>query len=1142
MRETLLFCDGWEFSLQPIGTEYSEDFAWQKIDIPHDWLIEDAKDLYKTSTGWYRRRFTLPADGRRTSLRFEGVYMDCRVYVNGEPAGEWKYGYTTFEFDITGLLREGENTVTVRVDHREPNSRWYSGAGIYRKVWLSRFEDTHFLPDGIYISAGGSGNVTVTAEAERPEDAPAAGLVLKTAISYKGEECAVCVSDLCAADRSALSPEVTREGFRYSVNTQSFKLASPKLWDAEDPQLYQCRAELLKNGEPVDSVTVSFGFRDIEFTPDHGFFLNGRHVKLHGACMHHDLGALGAAVNLSAIKRQLLKLREMGVNAVRTSHNPPAVELLELADEIGFLILDEGFDMWERSKTEYDYARFFKDWIRRDVASWIRRDRNHPCVIGWSIGNEIYDTHADERGMEVTSLLKALVQSHDPRGNAYITIGSNYMGGENARKCADILKVAGYNYSERLYDEHHAEHPDWMIFGSETSSVVQSRSIYHFPLDRPILCEDDEQCSALGNSSPVWAAKSWESCIIPDRDREFCAGQFIWTGFDYIGEPTPYSTKNSYFGQIDTAGFFKDGAYVFASVWRKEPFIHIFPHWDFSPGDIIDIRVATNCPHFEVCFDGEVIARRDFDPRHDRELTYDLKLPYRKGKLSAQGFDKEGNCLVTHSAESFGDARQILFSPDRLTVPAGSDELIFVELSAADKDGIFAANANDRVFVEVTGAGRLVGLDNGDSTDYEQYKGTSRRLFSGRLLAIVAPAKEPGAITVRVTSPSLEEASLQLEAVPAEPVKGISFLHRCTPRLCDCPDPEKDIPVRRIELSGERLKFDPEHPELHFDVKLYPAGAVYGGELEYRVTTADGIDSPLAVIVSRDEKGVTVRCLGDGEFCLRAACRNGTEKIHIFTMLKLTSEGLGSALTDPYKFVAGGLFTLSGGSVTVGIQHGAAFGGGGSWIGFENVDFGPLGSDRITIPLFANYATPVRISVWDGTPEEGECVGDFEYALKPIWLTYQPMTYTLTKVLRGVHTLSFKSELPYDIQGFGFEKRRKENCELSVLYAENIYGDSFTRGEDAVTGIGNNVTVDLGEFSFDTPPAKIFVTGRSALPLNSIHLQAEGTEVRRWLLEFPGCEEYTPREFPIEGMETRCRISLVFLPGSDFDLRSVRFE
>lgn len=1146
MRNTVLFCDGWEFSLQPIGTEYSDGFEWEPVDIPHDWLIEDAKDLYKTSTGWYRKRFTLPDDGRRTSLRFDGVYMDCRVYVNGKLAGEWKYGYTTFEFDITGLVCAGENTVTVRVDHREPNSRWYSGAGIYRKVWLSRFEETHFLPDGIYISAGTDGCVIVTSEAERPENESAAGLTVRTSIFRCGSDTALaeCVSDVCAADRSALPPEVTRDGQSYSVNTQTLWADKPELWDIESPRLYVCRAELFRGDELIDSVSVRFGFRSIGFTPDHGFFLNGRHVKLHGACMHHDLGALGAAVNRSAIARQLSKLRGFGVNAIRTSHNPPAPELLELADELGFLILDEGFDMWERSKTAYDYGRFFPEWIRRDAASWIRRDRNHPCIIGWSIGNEIYDTHVSERGQEVTSLLKALVQSHDPRGNGYVTIGSNYMMGENARKCADILKVAGYNYSERLYDEQHAEHPDWCIYGSETSSVVQSRGIYHFPLDKPILCDDDEQCSSLGNSSPVWASKKWEANITADRDREFCAGQFIWTGFDYIGEPTPYSTKNSYFGQIDTAGFFKDSAYVYRSVWdsRGRPFVHIFPHWDFAEGDMIDVRVASNCPHVDLMLNGKIIGQKDFDPDHDAELTLDVRLPYEKGELRAVGYDADGNKIAEDCVRSFGDAARLVLSADRDEIPAGSEELCFIEIEAVDANGTFTANANNRVFVEVSGAGRLVGLDNGDSTDYEQYKGVSRRLFSGRLTAMIAPAAESGDITVRVSSPSLPDSVMTIKAAEAEPVKGISMNHRCTPRPCDCPDPENDIPVRRIELSGERRAFDREHRELSFEAKLYPANAVYGSGLEYRITTADGIDSHLAEIASREGNRVTVRCLGDGEFYLRAACRNGTEKIHVFSMLKLTSDGLGSALIDPYKMVAGGLYSRSGGNVTGGMQHGTAFGGSGGWIAFDSVDFGPVGSDRITIPLFANYNTPVSISVWDGIPGEGECLGEFEYALKPIWLTFQPMTYTLPKVLRGVHTISLSSKWCYDLQGFCFEKRRKETSELSALLAENIYGDSFTRADDAVTGIGNNVTFDFGMFSFDEPPKRIYITGRSALAVNSIHLQSEGSGIRRWEFKFEGCEGYTERAFPVDGMETESRISLVFLPGSDFDLRSIRFE
>ncbi|MBR4554573.1 MAG: DUF4982 domain-containing protein [Ruminococcus sp.] len=1144
MRETILFCDGWEFSLQPIGSEYRDDLEWQRVDIPHDWLIEDTKDLYKTSTGWYRRVFTVPEDGRRTSLRFEGVYMDCRVYVNGSLAGEWKYGYTTFEFDITDLLVSGENLVTVRVDHREPNSRWYSGAGIYRRVWLNRFGKTHFLPDGVYISADEKGGLTVTSETERPEGDAAAPLSLRTTVYYGGEiKAGPLTSAVCAADRSVLPAEITRSGWSYSSNTQYLKVENPKLWELEKPELYTCVTELLQDGEVIDSVSIRFGFRKIEFTTDKGFFLNSRHVKLHGACMHHDLGALGSAVNRYAVKRQLLKLREMGVNAVRTSHNPPAAELLELADELGFLILDEAFDMWEGAKTTYDYARFFPEWVRRDVASWIRRDRNHPCLIGWSIGNEIYDTNNSERGQEVTSLLKALVQQHDPRRTAYITIGSNYMGGENARRCADILKVAGYNYAERLYDKQHAEHPDWMIYGSETSSVVQSRGIYHFPLERPILCEDDEQCSSLGNSAPAWAAKSWEACIIPDRDRDFCAGQFIWTGFDYIGEPTPYSTKNSYFGHYDTAGFPKDSSYVFRTVWTdggSRPFVHIFPYWDFTEGDMIDIRVASNCSRVEVYFNDEHIAGGDLDPAHSDKLTLDIKLPYRKGVIRALAYDASGNEVCCDEVRSFGDAAGVTVTADRETLRAGSDELCFAEISAVDENGVFAANANDRVFVSVTGAGRLIGLDNGDPTDYEQYKGTSRRLFSGKLLAVIAPTGEDGEIRLTVTSPSLKKTELILRSEKAEPIKGMSFVQSCSDRPCDCPDAIKDIPVRRIELSGERTVFDAEHTELSFKTRLYPANTVYGGDIEYRITTESGIVSPLAEIVSQTEKGVTVRCFGDGEFFLRAFSRNGTEKIHIFSMLKLRAEGIGSALIDPYSNIPGGLFTAASNAAN-GMQHGVSIGQGGGWIGYDNLDFGSVGSDEITVSLFANYSTPVRIKVWDGTPEDGTLLGDFEYDLKPIWLTYQEMTFKLPVMLRGVRTISLQSDIQYEVGLFRFRKYAKENSELPALYAENIYGDSFTRSEDAVTDIGNNVTIDFGMFEFKEPPEKICITGRSALAVNSIGIKIEGGECMQWQFEFEGCSEYTERCFPLDGVRGSCRVSVVFLPGCEFDLRSIRF-
>ncbi len=1152
MRETTLFTAGWEFCKNPIGTEYDRAQGWAAVDLPHDWLIYNTKDLYETSTGWYRTTLEVPDDGLRTSLRFEGVYMDCKVYVNGRLAGEWKYGYTTFEFDITDLLHEGENLIAVRVDYREPNSRWYSGAGIFRNVWLNRFAQTHFTPDGIYISADTEGNVTLTAEVERPESDTAEDLKIKALIYQQtGDDDYELLDEkeyaCTAVDKCVLPEPVVREGFKYSVNNFSLKVNEPKLWDIESPNLYVYSVMLYKNGELIDFEGGEFGFRKMEFTTDKGFFLNGRHVKLHGCCEHHDLGALGAAVNKTALKRQLEKLRVMGINAIRTSHNPPAVELLELADEMGFLILDEGFDMWELNKTQYDYANFFPHRIEKDVAAWVRRDRNHPCLIGWSIGNEIYDTHASERGQEVTAKLRHLVELHDPRRNGYVTIGSNYMASETAQRCADILKIAGYNYAERLYEEHHRDHPDWAIYGSETSSVVQSRGIYHFPKEQSIVCDDDEQCSSLGNSSPAWAAKSQEACIIPDRDAGFCAGQFIWTGFDYIGEPTPYSTKNSYFGQIDTAGFYKDSAYIFRSAWtdyKAAPFVHIFPYWDFTEGEIIDVRVASNAPRVELFLNGEKAAEQDFDRLRGKELTLDTKLAYKKGELLAIAFDENGAEIARDVQRSFTDTAELRLTPDKTQLKADGRDLIFIDISAYDKDGTFVANANNRAFVSVSGAGRLVGLDNGDSTDYEQYKGVSRRLFSGKLLAIVAAKNEGGEIKVRVTSPALPESLLTLSAVKDENEDEHTCLAENTPREFDCTAGENDIPVRKIELLSSSRKFTPECTEIEFEAKVFPENSTYSDEIEYRITTVNGIDSKLAVIKSAEGRNVTLKCLGDGEFYLRALCKNGTEKYHIISAVKLTAQGLGSALIDPYEMVMGGSYSITSGSVSNGIQHGASYGVGGGYFGFENVDFGSIGSDRITLPIFANCSIPVRIRIYDGIPKEGgELLGDYEYFVQPpIWLTYQPQTYRLPKVLKGVHTLVFESADAYDVQGFVFERRLKETAELAALDRENIYGDKFTLGDDAITGIGNNVTIDFGEFDFtEVIPAKVIITGRSQLPTNSIHIIFTGEEEKRVLCEFEGAADYTPREFDIDGISGRVKVQLAFLPGSDFDLRSIRF-
>ena len=513
----------WLFFKQPLSETATtlsptlpaqNDSRFHPVNLPHDWLIANSADHYENSEGWYQKTISsdiLPFDASSDDdwlLYFEGVYMDCTIFVNGMQAGEWKYGYSSFEVRLTPFLKTGENTILVHVRYQSPNSRWYSGAGIYRSVWLKKVPAVHIASDGIAAETHRleNGNWSLcmhtTLEKEGIQQSAKDFFASENDNPNASLSLSFCVQTL---DGTVILSEIPKDTPVTLTNIQP--------WDINEPNLYKIVCTLSENSTAIQTETITTGFRTTRFDTNEGFFLNDVHIKLKGVCQHHDLGALGSAVNRSAIKRQLTILKSMGVNAVRTTHNMPAVELLELADEMGILIVDEAFDMWEMSKTTYDYARFFKEWSARDVKSWICRDRNHPCVILWSIGNEIYDTHANEHGQEITRYLKEQVLLHDPYGHALPTIGSNFMQGENARKCADILKIAGYNYAERLYNKQHADHPDWVIYGSETSSTVQSRGIYHFPLAKPLLTDDDGQCSSLGNSTVNWGAKTSSSAL-----------------------------------------------------------------------------------------------------------------------------------------------------------------------------------------------------------------------------------------------------------------------------------------------------------------------------------------------------------------------------------------------------------------------------------------------------------------------------------------------------------------------------------------------------------------------------------------------------------------------------------------------------
>jgi beta-galactosidase len=1137
MNKKILFNDGWEFSKSGLEATDSTGLIFEPVDLPHDWLIYNTLDLYENSIGWYRRSFNYSDEEKAILLYFEGVYMDSSLYVNGKLIGEWKYGYSSFEHDITEALVKGKNEIIMKVVHQGPNSRWYSGAGIYRNVWLKSREKNHILTDGVYIwtKEGPKGwEVEVDTELNICEE-----VQISHTIMYKEE--------IIATSKMKIE-----ESGRNIYNHQRLFVENPLLWSTDEPNLYRLITELhsSNNSEVIETITQNIGFRTIELDPQRGFLLNGKKMKLNGVCEHHDLGALGAAFNKEALRRRFVILKEMGVNSIRTAHNMPAPELMDLADEMGMLILSEAFDMWERSKTPYDYARFFKDWVQKDVESWIKRDRNHPSLLMWSIGNEIYDTHAGERGQEVTKMLMDYVLKYDPKGNARITIGSNYMPWENAQKCADIVKVAGYNYAEKYYNKHHEEHPDWIIYGSETSSVVQSRGIYHFPYEQSILADDDEQCSALGNSTTSWGGRSPEFCIIAERDTPFSLGQFLWTGFDYIGEPTPYHTKNSYFGQIDTATFKKDPYYIYQAAWtdyKTNPMVHILPYWDFNKGQTIDVRVCSNAPKIELQFNGSTVGTFDIDHDHGTQLLGWWKIPYEEGELKAIAYDETGKIIATDVKRSFGDAKKIRLKADKQKLTADGLDLIFVEITMKDEKGNIVENANNRVQVNVTGAGRLLGLDNGDSTDYDQYKGLSRRLFSGKLMAIIGATFEQGKIEIEVSSIGMEGAILEFEAVSAEikNLQGLSANMRNKEMPCVMGSFE-EIPLRKIELiSTSGVVFNETKREMLVQAKLYPENTSYD-ELEWSAVNDAGIVSNIAKVEGLGHEA-KITALGDGEFRIRCTSKNGSDKIKLISELEFKVEGLGAAYKDPYDFISAGLYDYSKGEVTNGNERGVATSRENeTQVGFQGIDFGPYGSDTITIPLFALSGEEYSLQIWEGMPgEEGsELLADVVYQKQPKWNVYQEETYKLSKRLSGITSISFVTHAKMHIKGFSFVKKNRAFERNMAVQCDHIYGDTFEIKENSVEGIGNNVSLEFEEMSFGTEGAsKLVIYGKSPIDKNTIHVRFENSEGQsNQLVEFIYSEGYEERVFDLQKVTGTQKVTFVFLPGCNFDFGWFRFE
>ena len=758
------FNSNWKFNRGDVtgGQNASvNDSGWRSINVPHDWSIElnfnqsspsgSGGGYLDGGVGWYRKTFTLDQaySGKRILIQFDGVYMNSQVWINGTSLGTRPYGYSSFEYDLTPYVNFGatSNLIAVRVNNNQPTSRWYSGSGIYRNVWLTVVDPVHVTNSGVFVStpivSSSSASVSVSTEVQN-QSTSSQSVTVTTTISDPGG--ASVATDTSPASDIAANSTV-------SVN-QSLTISNPQLWSTTSPNRYQVKVEVQVGGATADTYLTPLGIRTPAFSPSSGFSLNGQNMKLRGVCMHHDLGALGAAVNYRAIERQVQIMKAMGINAIRTSHNPPAPELLDVCDREGILVMDEAFDCWESAKVSNDYHLYFSQWAQTDLQAFVRRDRNHPSVIMWSVGNEIPNPTA----ATATKLKNWVVAVDSTRP---VTWASVNMGDTNNQAAAGVLDLQGYNYSESRYDADHSAHSGWKIFGSETSSAVRSRGIYHTPATTSILASSDNQCSSYDNSVVSWGSSA-ESSYKNDVSRSFVAGQFIWTGFDYIGEPTPYPwpAKSSYFGIVDTAGFPKDIYYFYQSHWTTTPMVHILPHWNWTSGTTVAVYVYTNCDSAEVFLNGVSQGSKTFA---SGAVHLQWSVPWASGTLRVEG-TRGGSVVASEEVKTAGAAAKVALSADRSTIGADGSDLAFVTADIQDTNGILVPTAANPLDFSVTGPGQIVGLDNGNAIDTTSFKGASRNAFSGKALAIVRSTGAAGSIVVSATSSGLTAGSTTVTA------------------------------------------------------------------------------------------------------------------------------------------------------------------------------------------------------------------------------------------------------------------------------------------------------------------------------------------------------------------------------------------
>ena len=761
---TVSFDQGWKFHLGDVtGAQATtfDDSAWTSLDVPHDWSISLAFNQSSKAgggggyldggTGWYRKTFTLPAasSGQKVFVQFDGVYMDSTVYLNGTQIGARPYGFSSFECDLGSNAKSGaSNVLAVKVNNQQPSSRWYSGSGIYRHVWLKTVNPVRVAYTGVFVTTPQASTTSATVNI--------AVTVQNDATTDQSVTVASSVRDASGTEVGKGSSAATSVTAGKTADvTHTATVSNPKLWSPSSPTLYSVVTTVSVGGSVVDTYTTPFGVRTFAFDANKGFTLNGQSVKLNGTCNHHDLGALGAAVNNRAIEKHLQMLKDMGTNALRTSHNPPAPEFLDMADRMGFLVMDEAFDCWDQAKNTYDYARFFSQWSKTDIGDMVARDRNHPGIIIWSIGNEIQDS---DNATVAQSLITAVKAKDTTRA-----IGQAFVSASPGATTAPLEDVVGLNYSPSSYDSLHSSHAAWKFFASESSSAVRSRTVYKTPVTTNILSSSDNQCSSYDNSVVSWgtsAEGSWSSV----NTRAFIAGEFIWTGFDYIGEPTPYGwpSKSSYFGAIDTAGFPKDIFYFYQSKWNAAgpTMVHIVPmDWtSWTAGTSVTVWVYSNADSVELFLNDKSQGSKTISAT---AAHAQWSVPFATGTLQAKA-TKGGAVVATDTVQTAGAAAALALKADRASITADGRDLSFVEVDIVDAQGVVVPQAKDTIAFTISGPGALVGLDAGDSTNHDSYKGTSHAAFSGKLMAIVQSTATAGKITLKATSGSLTAGSIDI--------------------------------------------------------------------------------------------------------------------------------------------------------------------------------------------------------------------------------------------------------------------------------------------------------------------------------------------------------------------------------------------